>query len=320
MKRSHVPTARPNYPKRLMLFLLCVLVLTCVISPWFAVGAEWTATRWPNLIPEPIRFSRIFNRAFMIAGIVLFLFCRRLFAGAQWRNLLVTNYRLGCRDLLTGLGLALGSMVLLAAAMTVSDVFTPFFRVSLAQALGTLAGAISAGIFVGALEEVFFRGLLFKELYDAGRPLRAYLWANLFFSLLHFVKPGQAYYLDGLEPLAGFRHLFKTLGPFLDPLAILPGIFGLFLFGVVLSYALLRTTNLYLAIGLHAGWVIGLKSLRVFGDFRRQDLGWLFGSTDPKIVSGVATFVGLALVGLAVNYLTKSRCARSADRIREAAV
>jgi len=320
MKTSHSLTAMPNYPRRLILFLLAVLALTCVISPWLAAGADWAAERWSNLISEPIPFSRIFNRAFMISGIVLFIFCRRLFTGAQWKQLLVTEFGIGCRDFITGLGIAIGSLVVLAAAMTAGDVFSPFFRVSLAQALSTLASAVSAGIFAGALEEVFFRGLLFKGLYDAGRPLRAYLSANLFFSLLHFVRPGQAYFLDGFEPLAGFRHLFKTFAPFLDPLPILPGIFGLFLIGVVLSYALLRTGKLYLSIGLHAGWIIGLKSLRVFGDFRRQDLGWLFGSTDPKIVSGVATFVGLVLVGVALHYLTRSRSGRSADRLRAAAV
>ncbi len=310
----------PNYPRRLIFFLLAVLALTCVISPWLAAGADWVAARWPNVISERMPFSRVFNRAFMISGIILFVFYRRRLAGAQWKQLLVTDFRIGGRDLFTGLGLALGSLVVLAAAMSAGDVFAPYFRVSLAQALGTLASAVSAGIFAGVLEEVFFRGLLFKGLYDAGRPLHAYLTANLFYSLLHLVKPGRVYFLDGFEPLAGFRHLFKTFAPFLDPLAILPGIFGLFLIGIVLSYALLRTDKLYLSIGLHAGWIIGLKSLRVFGDFRRQDLGWLFGSTDPKIVSGMATFVGLLLVGVAVHYLTRNRSDRSTDRLREAAV
>ena len=320
MKTSHSLTALPNYPQRLILFLLAVLALTCVISPWLAAGADWVAAGWPSLISEPIPFSRIFNRAFMISGIVLFICCRRLFAGAQWEQLLVIKFRLGCRDLFTGLGLAIGSMVVLAAAMTAGDVFSPFFRVSLAEAFSTIASAVSAGIFAGALEEVFFRGLLFKGVYDAGRPLRAYLLVNLFYSSLHFVRPGQPYSLTDFEPLAGFRHLFKTFAPFVDPLPIMPGILGLFLIGVVLSYALLRTNKLYLSIGLHAGWIIGLKSLRVFGDFRRQDLGWLFGSTDPKIVSGVATFIGLALVGVAVHYLTRSRSGQSADRLCEAAV
>jgi hypothetical protein len=42
-------------------------------------------------------------------------------------------------------------------------------------------------------------------------------------------------------------------------------------------------------MSLHAKWILGLKSIRVFGDYSRQDLGWIFGSSDPKIVSGIAT-------------------------------
>jgi len=297
----------PNYPRRLIFFLLAVLALTCAISPWLAVGADWASTGWPNILAERIPFSRIFNRAFMISGIVLFIFCRRQFNGAHLKQLFADGFGCGWRDLLTGLGLAIGSMVVLAALMTFNGVFTPFFRVSLAPALGTIAGAALAGIFAGGLEETFFRGLLFKGVHDAGHPARAFLGVNLFFSALHFVRPGHSYFLDGIEPLAGVRHLLTTFAPFADPLAILPGLLGLWLIGIVLSYALLRTGRLYLAIGLHAGWIVGLKSLRVFGDFRRDDLGWLFGASEPKIVSGVATFIGVLAVGILVHWITRSR-------------
>ena len=300
----------PNYPRRLIYFLLAVLALTCAISPWLAVGADWAHARWPNLVAERIPFSRVFNRAFMISGIALFIACRRQFAGAHLNRLFVADFGNGCRDLFTGLGLAIGSMIVLAALMTFDGVFTPFFRVSLGHALGTVAGAVLAGIFAGGLEEVFFRGLLFKGVYDAGHPARAFLGVNLFFSALHFVRPGRGYFLDGIEPLAGLRHLLITFTPFGEPLAILPGLLGLWLIGIVLSYALLRTGKLYLGIGLHAGWIVGIKSLRVFGDFRRGDLGWLFGASDPKIVSGAATFIGLLAVGAAVHYVTKNRAGR----------
>ena len=297
----------PNYPRRLIFFLLAVLALTCAISPWLAVGADWANARWPNLVAERIPFSRVFNRAFMISGIVLFMVFRRQFAGAHLNRLFVTDFGNGCRDLLTGLALALASMVVLAALMTFDRVFTPFFRVSLGHAFGTIAGALTAGIFAGGLEETFFRGLLFKGVHDAGHPARAFLGVNLFFSALHFVRPGRSYFLDGIEPFAGLRHLFTTFAPFGDPLAILPGLVGLWLIGIVLSYALLRTGKLYLGIGLHAGWIVGIKSLRVFGDFRRDDLGWLFGASDPKIVSGVATLIGLVAVGVAVHFVTRNR-------------
>jgi membrane protease YdiL (CAAX protease family) len=301
-----------------MFFLLGALGVTCVISPWLAAGADWVASNWPDLLTERVPFARVFNRAFMISGIILFILCRRLLMGPQWWRLLRTDGRTACRDLITGLALAIGSMVLLAVAMTAHEVFTPFFRLSLARTLSRFASAIAAGIFAGTLEEIFFRGLLFKAIYDAGRKTRAFLLVNLFYSALHFVRPGKPYFLDHLEPLAGFRHLLTTFAPFLDPVLILPGVIGLWLIGIVLSYALQRTGKLYLSIGLHAGWIISLKTLRVFGDFERKDLGWIFGSSDPKIVSGVATYVGLVLVGVAVHYFTRDRAARCVDRLRGA--
>jgi hypothetical protein len=50
-----------------------------------------------------------------------------------------------------------------------------------------------------------------------------------------------------------------------------------------------------------------MKTVRVFGDYRVENLGWLFGSSDPKIVSGVVTWAGIILVGFAVHRLTRHR-------------
>jgi hypothetical protein len=295
--------------QRLLLFLLFVLALTSLLSPWFAASADWITSRWPFLLPERFAFSKIFNRTFMIAGILLFFLCRRLLGISKPADLGLTRLSDGGRNIAVGWLLAVGSMAALATVMTLFSVFTPFFRLSLAESISRSASALSAGIFAGLLEEVFFRGILFKGLFEQGR-VRAYLGANLFYSALHFVKPGEANFMDVFDPLAGFHHLASTFTPFLEPLPLLPGIFGLFLFGAVLSFAFTRTANLYLAIGLHAGWVFGLKSLRVFGDFRRDDLGWMFGATEPKIVSGVFTWVGIGLVAVAIHHLTRHRSRR----------
>jgi membrane protease YdiL (CAAX protease family) len=305
--------------QRLLIFLLLVLALTCVISPWLALGADWVQSRWSGAFDERLPFSRIFNRAFMVAGIILFFCFRRYLMASELKALLaVDRYRAG-RDLFFGLGLAVASMAALLVAMTVADVFTPFFRLSLAASVSRFFSALLSGTFAGFLEEVFFRGILFRGLYMKGRAPRAYLLANLFYSVLHFVKPGERYYIDGIEPLAGFQHLLLTFAPFLEPLDLLPGITGLFLIGAVLSLALARTGTLYLAIGLHAGWVLSLKMVRVFGDFTREDLGWIFGSTDPKIVSGAATWAGILLVGLAVHFLTRRRVGLSSGPLPAAA-
>ena len=300
---------------RLLIFLLLALALTCVISPWMALGADWVAARWPDLLEERVPFARVFNRGFMVAGITLFIVGRRHLMPTEVKALLAVKASTAWRSFLTGCALALGSMALLFALMAAADVYTPFFRLSLTQSLSRIASALATGVFVGSMEEVFFRGVLFLGLLERSHPLRAYGLANLFYSALHFVKPGEDYFLDRLDLLAGFRHLLTTFQPFFEPATLLPGLIGLFLVGVVLSYALTRTGNLYLSIGLHAGWVIALKTIRVFGDYRRQDLGWAFGSTDPKIVSGVATWIGMFLVALVIRRLTRRGSELAAGRL-----
>jgi membrane protease YdiL (CAAX protease family) len=296
---------------RLIIFLLCVLALTSILTPWFAVGADWMASGDREWLPERYPFGRIFNRTFMISGILLFFLCRPLLGIGRPAELGLTSFASGKRDLVTGWLLALASMAGLALVMTSFDVFTPYFRLPPGESIERCVKGFFAGAFAGSLEEIFFRGILFKGLYAQG-PLRAYLGANLFYSLLHFVKPGEPYFMEQFDLWAGWRHLAYTFTPFLDPAPLIPGIFGLFLLGVVLSFAFARTGNLYLAIGLHAGWVFALKSFRVFGNFTREDLGWMFGATEPKIVSGVFAWVGIVLVALIVYWITRRRKARLA--------
>lgn len=184
-------------------------------------------------------------------------------------------------NLLTGFALSVVSFVFLLTLIAAADVYTPYFRLPLAESLSRLAGALASGVFAGFMEEIFFRGLMFLGLYDRDRPLRANLLSNL---------------------------------------RLLPGICGLFLIGMVLSYALARTGNLYLSVGLHAGWIVGLKMIRVFGDFSREQLGWAFGAIDRKIISGVATWIGVLLVGLAVRQLTRPDSRLVTDRLPAATV
>jgi membrane protease YdiL (CAAX protease family) len=293
--------------QRLVIFLLSVVALTCLISPWIAAGADWFGSQWPNLQPERHPFSRIFNRSFTVSGILLFFLCRRFLGVGSLPELGLAKSPSAGADLLIGWSIAAGSMVALGFAMALAEVFTPYLRYSWSESVSRCIGALFAGLSVGVLEEIFFRAILFKGLLEDGKPARAFIIVNLFYSAVHFVKPGERYFLDQLDPAAGFRHLLSTFAPFLEPTSILPGAGGLFLTGVVLSYAYARTKTLYLAIGLHSGWIFGLKTIRVFGHYEREDLGWIFGSTSPRIVSGVAAWIGIMLVGIFVHRLTRDR-------------
>ena len=293
--------------QRLLIFILLVLGVTALVSPWAATAWDFISGASAAAPEDRIPFSRFFNRFFMISGIVLFFSCRSLLKIESLSQLGLSPRTRAASDIAIGLCFALGSMFALGFIMSVAGVYEVFFRLSLSESVELYLKAILTGLTVGFLEEIFFRGIIFRGLLEDWKPLPAFLTANLFYSALHFVQPGEQYFLSGVEPWAGFRHLFSTFAPFLEPTEIVPGMIGLLLIGIVLSYAFLRTGTLYLSIGLHAGWIISIKTVRVFGDYRRESLGWLFGSTDPKIVSGVVTWVGIILVGVAVYWITRNR-------------
>ena len=293
--------------QRLLIFVLLVLALTAVASPWAATAWDLMSGAQAVAREDRIPFSRIFDRFFMISGVLLFFAYRPLLKIESPSQLGLTPRARAAHDIAIGLCLALGSMLLLGLIMSLAEVYKPFFRLSLSESLEQCAKALLTAFTVGFLEEIFFRGIIFRGLLEDWKPLPAFVVANLFYSALHFVKPAEEYFLSGIDPWAGFRHLFSTFAPFLEPAQIAPGILGLFLIGIVLTYAFVRTGTLYLSIGLHAGWIISIKTVRVFGDYTRESLGWLFGSTDPKIVSGVMTWAGVILVGVAVHWITRKR-------------
>jgi len=291
---------------KIFVFLLLVLLLTSFLSPWLGALQYWMRARPGTQALSP-SFSDIFNRLFMVLAITLFFVFRRLFRVQSLSQLGLQPAQQVYRDLSRGFFCTLLSMVALAAVMSLCGIFTPYFRLSLAATLERCATALLSAIAAALLEEIFFRGLVFRALLEDWWRWMAFVTASFFYSALHFVKPVQKIILSGLDPWAGFRHLAYAFMPFFDPVTLFPALFGLFLIGLVLGYAFYRTGSLYLSIGLHAGWIFGLKTLRVYGDYRREDLGWIFGSSEPKLVSGVAGWIGIIAVGIIVHFTTRRR-------------
>ena len=170
--------------QRVLLFLLIVLFLTALLSPWtvalwnliIEANPGWQEYRYP--------FSRIFDRLFMILGITLFFLCRRLLRIGTPSQLGLQSLRQGYRDLCAGFSLALASVIALGVAMSLSQVFAPYFRLSFSVAWERSFNALMAAVTVGLLEEIFFRGIIFKGLMEDWKPGAAFVAANLFFSAI----------------------------------------------------------------------------------------------------------------------------------------
>ena len=66
--------------QRIFLFLLLVLLLTVIISPWAAFLAD-------SLMESRPSFAHVFGRLFMVLGAALFFFCRPLLQIQSWSQL-----------------------------------------------------------------------------------------------------------------------------------------------------------------------------------------------------------------------------------------
>jgi membrane protease YdiL (CAAX protease family) len=150
------------------------------------------------------------------------------------------------------------------------------------------------GCLIGFMEEIFFRGYLLQSFQENMSLPKAVCVCSLIYSMLHFFK-ADVFVSTGFQPFVGFVTIAQFFKPiFFEFFKHLPSIIGLFLVGVVLSYAFIRTKSLYLSIGLHAGMVFMMKTDSLFLVRVREKQGWLFGNS--TLVTGI--LIWFFLIGI----------------------
>lgn len=270
-------------PWLLAAFFLGVVLLGSLLAPWLWWGGQWLAAQaWMpaggslhnGLGSE---FDRYFRRAVLVATLLLI--------GPLWRRLRVRRSdwwlparRGGWKELLLGFFLALGVLLLLGWAELAAGAYR--WKAGHGLDWAELPTALLAGLAVGGLEEFVFRALLFGLLLRSMPTTRAAVVLTLLFALLHFFVPPERLMLvpEGHAKLArggqsdlpggqmqwwsGFWLTGLTLGNVTDAhwwTLVLAEFGTLLAVGAALVVARIRTGALWLGIGLHAGWVTGLK-------------------------------------------------------------
>ena len=165
------------------------------------------------------------------------------------------------------LGLSVGFVVLIVCGCIGTAMDYREFHGRM-PAIGALGAALLAALVVSPLEEGLFRGLLLKVM-SRRFSIRVAMWSQaLVFGVIHFLRPDAAYrhYRGEVGTWTGFELvplIFTNLG---DPAKLIGGLTTLCLVGYTLADLRLRTRSLWLPIGLHAGWILGLKMIRLFTD------------------------------------------------------
>jgi hypothetical protein len=150
---------------------------------------------------------------------------------------------------------------------------------------------------IGVIEEILFRGFLLQSFLESMSLPVAVCVCSLIYSMLHFFN-ADVFVSMGFRPFVGFVAIAQFFKPiFFDFFENLPAIIGLFLVGVVLSYAFIKTKSLYLSIGLHAGIVFMMKAdgmVLARDNWQWEKLGWLFGGSN--LVTGVLAWIILIFI------------------------
>lgn len=312
-----MPASRQPRPLIAILgFVLVVLFLGALLSPplFFSVQSliKSTPDSWLAQGLAGKEFPSYFNRACLIA-VILGLFPLLKSMNMTWGEI-TGSVRLssGWKDLVTGFGLA----VLFLAGMAVLFIEVGVTKLKPNADWFAFGMPLLSGFTVAVMEEFIFRGAVLSVLCRSLGFKAGLGWTTLIFALVHFLKPPA----DGVFPdesitwLSGFSvipYLFQGFGHwknFIGEFLMLAAV------GWALGKARLTTNGLWASIGLHAGWVAGMKyfssltmKTKAFG---RGDFDpWMVENTCRAIVSPVVGIVPILFV-LLTGLLTLWVCRR----------
>jgi membrane protease YdiL (CAAX protease family) len=219
---------------------------------------------------ERAHFTRYFNRAVLVCAI---LFIWPLLRAVRLQRGLLPVWRPFSRGLRQwALGFTLAAGLLLVVGFL-------FLRLGAYQIRPdadwlNVGEPISAALGAGVIEEFFFRGLLLGLLLRTMKPAAALLWTTFIFAIVHFLKPPDAWQIadEAVTWASGFVVLGQIARGFGDVQFLLAEFATLFAVGWVLARARLHTGMLWAGMGLHGGWIFGLK---YFSALTYAVPGWL---------------------------------------------
>ncbi len=307
------PGSSSALPKLLLYLLVVMLGGALLAVPLFHLGKAaygWLSTpswqdigmaQWLRSEIERAHFTRYFNRAVLVCAIVL------IWPFLRWvkldRSLLPTWKPLSAGIKQWALGFALASGLLLVLGFV-------FFKIGAYQLHPQprwfkFGEPITAALGAGIVEEFFFRGLLLGLLLRTMSTRTALIAGTFVFALVHFLKPPEGWQIDDAAVTwsSGFHVLKQIAVGFGDVQFLLAEFATLFAVGWVLAQVRMQTGALWAGIGLHGGWVFGLKYFSALTSYSNGWLPWI--GANLKI--GLAPLFTVLLTGWIASRLLRTR-------------
>jgi membrane protease YdiL (CAAX protease family) len=305
---------RPLYS--LLLIFLAAPLLAAFISPWIFMTIQahapdvlqWvqeceaagTHSFWADIADSVFDspFRRVNDRVVLVLVLVLLGPAYKMSGLRGRKDFGIPARKDGGRLFGAGLLVAALSMLIVYSIGLLSGVYAP------AQLEGGVGGAvlkiIIGALLIGVLEEVLFRGFILNALRKSLGAVPAVLLGSALFAAVHFIKPAEPTVTD-----QWYSGLLLLSHPFAGAsLTFWPEVCTLFCMGTVLATLSLWTRSVYIAIGLHAGWVWIMMLFRLFTENQGR-LVWLYGPGEWISKGWVGPMMALAV--WAVVFATRKR-------------
>jgi membrane protease YdiL (CAAX protease family) len=278
---------------RLLVYLLATVLVGALLAPFLFWGAQWLVVHASLAFLGRYDFETFFHRALLVAALILLWPLVRALEVRSVNDLELAPNPRWRRDLLAGFIFSAIPLLCCGAILLASPSFSTRGAINWPGFLKV----IPAALVVPLIEELFFRGLVLGILLKSGRRYMSIFVTSALYSIVHFLKaPDRT--SEHVTWFSGFNSIAHAFVQFTDPLLVAAGFTTLFLIGLILADARLQTRSLWLAIGLHAGWIF---TSGAFNKIVRHDvivLPWLGKNLLVGIVPlGVACLTWLIMRG-----------------------
>ena len=246
-----------------------------------AVLSVSAAVTWLVADHLPFGRQRIFHRVASVAGLAGIGIMRRYVDRRSIGSLGLAIRRWAVRDALTGIRLGTLTIMGLMAVLWWCGAWQVALNPDHRKLWWSVASFLPAAAVIGLVEEFVFRGYVLQTLLAEYKAHTAVVVTSAGYALAHLAKPPSLWF------------------------SMWPDLIGLFLFGLILALAAVRTRSLYLPIGLHASLVYLLKIQKHLIAFAGGSPPWLFGN--ERLLTGVMGWAALGLLCWWVHRVTQGR-------------
>lgn len=282
---------------RLVAYFVATILFGALAAPILFWTAQALATRriFPGL--AEFDFESFFHRALLLGAILLLWPLLRWLGIKTRRDLSLDPNPRWLRDL--GIGFILSGLPVLVCEIFLVN--RGLYTIRNNTSAGAVGAIIPVAVVVPLIEEALFRGLFLGVLLRAFRPWTANIVSAAIFSIVHFLKaPDET--TTSVHWFSGFVSLAHSTDQFSEPLLVLAGFTTLFVIGIALGHARIRTQSLWLPIGLHAGWVFGNEAFSKIARREVTALPWLGKNLLVGLVPLAVCLLTWVLLRLWLNY------------------